>query len=268
MNNQAPLPLDIKLMNGAATALFGALLCMLVGAALAWLMRLPVFDIRGVMVVGDVSHYNAITLRANVMPRLQGTFFTLDVSAARQVFETMSWVRQAVVRRDFPNRLKVQLQEHQAVAFWGVEADTRLVNSYGEVFEANVGEVEQDNLPRLNGPQGQSAQVLAMHQTLQALFVPVDLVIEQLELTSRGSWRAQLDSGTVVELGSGSPGELVTRAQRFLKTVTQVTARYQRTPEQLAAVDLRHTDGYAMRLVGVTTLDNDSSIKTVTQNNR
>ena len=162
MNTSAPLPLDIKLMNGAATALFGVLVLMLLGAVLAYVQQLPQFAVRGVTVTGDVSHYNAISLRANVMPRLHGTFFTLDLQAARQVFETMPWVRHAVVKRDFPNRLKVHLQEHQAVAFWGVEGDSRLVNSFGEVFEANLGELEQDDLPRLNGPEGQSAQVLAM----------------------------------------------------------------------------------------------------------
>jgi len=43
----------------------------------------------------------------------------------------------AVVRRQFPNRLSVVLQEHQAVAYWGAERESLLINSYGEVFEAN-----------------------------------------------------------------------------------------------------------------------------------
>ncbi|MDD2926883.1 cell division protein FtsQ/DivIB [Rhodoferax sp.] len=261
MSSPAAMPIDIRLMNTLASALFVVAALLVLGALLGWGARLPAFAIKGVSVSGDVAHYNAITLRANVMPRLQGTFFTLDVNAARKVFETMPWVRQAIVRRDFPNRLKVQLQEHQAVAFWGPEGDSRLVNSFGEVFEANLGELEQEDLPRLNGPEGRSAQVLAMRQTLQPLFAPMDLVIDQLELTPRGGWRAQLDTGTVVELGSGDTPELTARIQRFLKTVTQVTARYQRRPEQLASVDLRHTDGYAIRLEGVSTLEAGDSKK-------
>jgi cell division protein FtsQ len=255
MNHTAPLPLDIRLMNGLASALFGVLVLMLLGAALSYVLQLPRFAIRGVTVVGDVSHYNAISLRANVMPRLKGTFFTLDLHATRQVFETMPWVRQAVVRRDFPNRLKVQLQEHQPVAYWGGEGDARLVNNFGEVFEANLGELEQDDLPRLSGPEGQSARVLATYQTLQPLFAPMELALEQLELTPRGGWRAQLESGTTLELGSGSTEELVARLERFLKTVTQATAQYSRGVDQLASVDLRHTDGYAMRLNGVSTVE-------------
>ena len=255
MKPAAPLPLDVRLMNGLATLLFVAAGLLLLGAGLGWGARSPAFAIQGVSVTGDVKHYNAITLRANVMPRLQGTFFTLDVTAAREVFETMPWVRQAVVRREFPNRLKVHLQEHQAVAFWGEEGSSSMVNSFGEVFEANAGELDHDNLPRLSGPVGQSATVLAMYQTLQPTLDPLDLSVEALELSPRGGWQAQLNTGTRVELGSGGAPELLARLDRFVQTATQVTARYQRTPEQLASVDLRHRDGYAIRLDGVTTLD-------------
>jgi cell division protein FtsQ len=257
MKNTEPLPLDVRLMNGVASALFGVVALLLLGAVLTYVQQLPFFAIRGVTVTGDVAHYNAITLRANVIPRLQGTFFTLDVNETRKVFETVPWVRQAIVRRDFPNRLKVQLQEHKAVAYWGVEGDTRLVNSFGEVFEANLGEVEQDNLPRLSGPDSQSAAVLAMYQTLQALFTPKEMALTQLELTPRGGWRVQLDAGTELELGSGSTPELLARTQRFLQTMTQATAAYKRGPDQLATVDLRHADGYAIRLNGVSTVDID-----------
>lgn len=261
MTDKPVLPLDIRLMTAAANVLLAAAVMVVMAVALVWGARLPAFEIKGLRIEGDASHYNAITLRANILPRLQGTFFTLNLDAARRAFETLPWVRQAVVRRDFPNRLKVQLQEHQAVAFWGEEGDLRLLNSYGEVFDANVGELEQDNLPRLNGPADQSAQVLVMYQSLQPLFDRLELTIEQLALTPRGGWRARLDTGALVELGSGAVPEVVARAVDFLKTVTQVTARYQRTPEQLVSVDLRHTDGYAVRMDGVMTLDGNDGKK-------
>jgi cell division protein FtsQ len=60
----------------------------------------------------------------------------------------------------------------------------------------------------------------------------------------------QLDTGAVIELGRGSPDEVLARCERFVSTVGQLTARYQR-PVQSA--DLRHRDGYAVRLRGVST---------------
>lgn len=254
MNNSLPAPLDVKLMNLTSSLLLVAFVLLALGALAGWAMAHPLFAIRGVTVAGDVNHNNALTLRANVAPQLRGTFLTIDLAAARRAFETMPWVRQAVVRREFPNRLKAILQEHQAVGYWGAEGDSTLVNSFGEVFEANVDEVEQDELPRLDGPQGQSAQVLAMYRALQPLFGRLELSVEALELTGRGSWRAKLDTGASIELGRGTEDEVAARAQRFLGTLTQVASRYGRTVTALESADLRHQEGYAVRLRGVSTV--------------
>ena len=254
MRQALPVPFDVRLMNLSASLLLAGFVLLALGAGVGWMVQHPVFAIRGVTVSGDVEHSNALTLRANVAPRLSGTFLTLDLAAARQAFEAVPWVRRAVVQREFPDRLKVLLQEHQAAAYWNAERESTLVNSFGEVFEANVGEVEQDALPRLSGPQGQAVLVLAVYRALQPLFARLDLSIEQLELTGRGGWRAQLDGGAVIELGRGAQDELVERSQRFLGTLTQVTARYGRTASALESADLRHQDGYAIRLRGVSTL--------------
>lgn len=261
MNPPLPAPMDVRLMNITASALFVVFAVLLGAAVVDWAAGHPVFAIRAITVSGEVTHNNAVTLRANVAPRLSGTFLTMDLSRARLAFEAVPWVRQAVVRREFPNRLKVLLQEHQAVAYWGREAESKLLNSFGEVFEANLGEVEQDDLPRLGGPDGQAAQVLATYQTLQPLFEQTHLVLEQLDLTAHGSWRARLDTGAALELGAGTRSEVLARTQRFLKTLTQVTARYGRKPGALETADLRHEDGYALRLAGVTTLAADGPKK-------
>jgi len=252
MNAAAAIPADVRLMNTAATALFAFGVAVLLAAAGWWALRHPWFAVAAITVEGDVSHNSAATLRANVAPRLAGNFFTVDLEAARAAFQAAPWVRQALVRREFPNRLRVRLQEHQAVALWG-EHESRMVNSFGEVFEANAGDLESDDLPRLAGPDGQSREVLAMYQALVPLFEPLDLAAVRLTLTARGSWNLELDTGATVELGRGTREEVAARAQRFVQTLTQVTSRYGRTQEALLAADLRHADGYALRLRGVAT---------------
>ncbi len=254
-------PFDVKLMNLTAAVLFTVCVLLLLGAAGWWAVRHPLFAIAGIKVQGDVAHNNAVTLRANVAPRLAGNFFTLNLAAAREAFEAVPWVRRAVVRREFPNRLRVQLQEHRAVALWGADGDTRLVNDFGEVFEANPGDIEPDELPRLSGPQDQSAHVLAMYTALTPLFGALDLGVERLSLTARGSWQLELDTAGVIELGRGTPEEVIARTQRFLQTLTQVTSRYSRQPDALISADLRHTDGYALRLRGVGTTGADAAKK-------
>lgn len=256
-----PAPLDIRLMNLTATILFVACGVLALAAAAWWAVRHPAFALTRITVVGDVAHNSAATVRANVAPRIAGNFFTVDLRAARQAFLQVPWVREATVRREFPNRLKVVLQEHRPVAFWGPEGETTLVNSFGEVFEANPGDIETEDLPRLSGPQAQSAQVLAMYRAIEPLFEPLDLSVEELTLTARGSWQVRLDSGALVEMGRGSQDEVLARARRFVDTLTQAASRYGRRPEALVSADLRHGDGYAIRLRGVSTVSADPQKK-------
>lgn len=261
MNRSEPIPLDIRLMNALFLMLVLALGVMVLLGAARSASRLSLFDIRGITVVGDTTHNNAPTLRANVAPRIAGTFFTVDLGRVRAAFEAVPWVRRAVVRRDFPNRLKVLLQEHQPVALWEGNGDVRLVNSFGEVFEANVGEVDQEDLPVFSGPEGQSAEVLAMFRALEPLFAPSELRMEQMELSGGGSWSLKLDNGAVIQLGRGSVEEVTARTHRFMKTLTQVVTRYGRQAQAVDSADLRHENGYAIRLRGVSTVAPDAKKK-------
>ncbi len=239
-------------MNAVSMA-FGWLFVLMVVALLtSWLFRQPIFNLSAITVRGDITHNNAVTLRANVAPRLAGNFFTVNLVQTRAVFESVPWVRQAVVQRQFPDKLKVSLQEHQPVAYWGPEGDTRLVNSFGEVFEANQAEIESADLPQLDGPQGQAPLVLQAYRRLSVQFEKRDMQLVRLELTGQGSWRALLDTDAELELGHGSVDEIDARTQRFLTTLNQVSARFGR---DLESADLRYSNGYAIKIKGVTTLN-------------
>jgi len=260
MADSIPAPFDVKLMNIVANIAFAMVALMLLAAGAWWVLRQPFFPLAGIKVDGEVTHNNAVTLRANVAPQLKGNFFTIDLLRARAAFESVPWVRSAVVRREFPNKLRVTLTEQVPVANWGDEAGSKLINGFGDVFEANVAEVD-DNLPRLDGPIEQAGQVLGMYRVLQPQFQPYDLAIDELTLSSRGSWKVVLDSGAEIELGRGQSEEVTARLQRFLKTVTQVAGQYRRTMADVEGADLRHNDAYALRLRGVTTVSPEAPRK-------
>ncbi len=116
-----PAPLDVKLMNWTATVLFVGCAAAVLVAAGSWARHHPMFAIGRIVVQGELVHNNAVTLRANVGPHLVGNFFTMDLAAVREAFEQVPWVRRAMVRREFPNSLRVELQEHDAFAYWGPE---------------------------------------------------------------------------------------------------------------------------------------------------
>jgi cell division protein FtsQ len=163
-------------------------------------------------------------LRANVAPQLAGNFFTVDLARARTAFESVPWVRKAVVRREFPNKLRATLTEHVPVAHWGDEAGSKLINGFGEVFEANVAEVD-DKLPRLDGPSEQAGRCWACTACWRRCSSPTSgrrscAVARQLERV--------LDSGPCIELGRGAARRWRRRTQRFLAPVTAVARQYGR----------------------------------------
>lgn len=248
------MPGDVRLMNAVAFIIFSTTTLALMAAAVLWLARAPWFTIRSVEIGGEVTRNSLNTIAANTKPKLGGNFFSVDLGDARKSFESVPWVRHAVVRRVWPNRLAVTLQEHRAVALWqGVENEgrgDRLVNQQGEVFEANLGDVEDESLPIFIGPEGSAALMLQMQRALAPLATELKAELDHLTLTSRGSWRLGLDSGATIELGRGSVAEVVQRLQRFVATLPEVNKRFGRALEY---ADLRHTDGYALRMRGVVT---------------
>jgi cell division protein FtsQ len=274
------MPADVRLMNGVAALVFALAALALLYATVKWATRSPVFTIRALSLEaspapgrsqagaapsggsggtpplgGHFVRTNVPSVRANALPRLAGNFFSIDLDATRAAFESVPWVRRAVVRRVWPNRLAITLEEHQPAALWqGLErSHERLVNSVGEVFEANLGDVEDEGLPTLAGPDARSAEVLAMWRRLGPALLPLDAPIDTLRLSARGSWRAELDNGAAIELGRGSDDEVLARAERFVRTLPTVAGRFGDAPRALVHADLRHPDGYALKLAGIST---------------
>lgn len=255
--DRTELPLDIKLMTVATRALVVVFAVLCLGAFSLWAVRHPAWSVRAITVQGDVVHQNAVTFRAQLASQMKsslaGSFLTLDLMQVKRLFEAVPWVRLAVVQRDFPNSLRVTIEEHQAVAWWGQSGSGQLVNRLGDVFDASPD--DSDGLPELAGPTHQSQQVWALFQLLQTEFTRLEMGVQRLELNERGSWSATLDSGAQIQLGRGTPDELLARTRRFTGTLSQLTARY---PGALQSVDLRYPNGYALRMRGVTTVTEDS----------
>jgi cell division protein FtsQ len=257
MEQRTAMPLDVRFMNGIATVLLLGVVLAALGSAGWWLAQHPAWALGKIVVDGDVEHQDEVIFRSHLAPQLRGSFLTLDLQQVKTLFEQVPWVRQAVVRREFPNRLRVTLDEHEAAAWWGEAGSGRLVNQQGEVFAADVDELQTSSWPELAGPEGRSGQVHAFYRQLQPLLRPLQQDISRLELGPSGHWRLSLVSGTMIELGRGEPAELMARMQRFSSTVPHLLSRY--GGRSLQSVDLRYPNGYAVRMQGVKTATDDKA---------
>ena len=61
MTHPLPVPLDVKLMNLTATLLLLGFVLLALATGGRWLAHHPVFAIRGIAVLGDISHTSALS---------------------------------------------------------------------------------------------------------------------------------------------------------------------------------------------------------------
>src|SRR5689334_13160503 len=212
---------NVRQLNLAANALNALLVLVLLAAGAYWLIQRPNFALREIRIDGDTEHINSPTVRATVVGRLKGNFFTVDLDAARQAFEQMPWVRRASVRRVWPNALAVTLEEYKPLGTWG---NDQLVSVDGDLFTANQGELDED-LPAFDGPVGTSKEVVARYFDFKKWLAPLGAAPDEVTLSPRYAWTVKLSNGMQIEYGrERNPSTLAERSNRLTAAWKAVTA--------------------------------------------
>jgi cell division protein FtsQ len=241
---------DVRLLNATANGLMALAAAALLAGAAFWAVQRPSFALHAIVVEPatpgqPLHHVNRALLRSSGAVRLQGNFFTVDLDAVRESFESVPWVRRAHVRRIWPNTLYVGIEEHEPLAVWN---DGRLVNRQGELFAASVAEAEADTaLLEFSGPPGSEAEVTRRWAELRDQVAPLSLAPEAVMLSARYAWSARLDNGTLLLLGREQGLPIADRVARWVALYPTVQTRLNR---EVVSVDLRYPNGFAMRAPG------------------
>ena len=243
---------DVKLLNATTNALIALVLLVLLASGLWWVAQRPMFTLKTIRVEGmadaPLRRVNSLTIRASAVPRIKGNFFTADLDAVRAAFESVPWVRKAMVRREWPNKLIVTVEEHRALGTWG--DDGRLLSVKGDVFTANLAEAEDDGeLLEFEGPDGSEKEVVARFAQFRNWFAPIRLTPEAVHLSNRYAWSVKLDNGMTVELGREQGDALLKeRISRLVSVYPQLLERLQGKIEN---VDMRYPNGLALKADGL-----------------
>ncbi|MCA1324477.1 cell division protein FtsQ/DivIB [Herbaspirillum sp. alder98] len=243
---------DVKMLNAASSALLALVALALVGSGLWWVAQRPMFTLHTIRIESatelPLEKINALTVRSAAVPRIRGNFFTTDLTAVRGAFEAVPWVRRALVRREWPDRLVVKIEEHRALGTWG--EDGKLLSQKGDVFTANLAEAEDDGeLLEFEGPEGSEAQVVARLAQFRQWFAPLKLEPESLQLSNRYAWTLRMDNGMTVELGRDQ-GDAVLK-ERVDRLVAVYPQLMQRLQGKIENVDLRYPNGLALKADGM-----------------
>lgn len=223
-----------RVLLWVANGLYALAAAMFLYAVLFTVVRLPIFPLREVRVEGDLGHVTREQIRFIVSRHLRGNFFTLQLEHARDAFRKVPWIRNVSVRRRWPDKLEVVMEEHHALARWGTVA---LVNTHGELFHAAY----DAELPVFEGPPDGVREIAEQYGACERLLQAAGMHITQVALSPRRAWELTTDRGMVIALGREESRQ---RLQKFLGVYAATLGRLN---VQVAYADLRYPNGFAVR---------------------
>ena len=193
--------------------------------------------VRHVRVEGEVAGVNPDELEAALLPRLQGSFLTLDLKALERVASEVPWVGEVKVSRVWPDTLEFEIREQTPVARWG---NDELIAEAGEIFRIPSKQADFSDLVKLHGPRGRETQVLSMFDHLGAQFESRGQKLVSLDLSDRLAWTAELADGLRIVYGNQDPLEVTDRLEALLPNLQRMRSA------EVKSVDLRYPRGFAV----------------------
>jgi len=194
------------------------------------------FPIRTVEIRDELKRIGEPQIAEAIAPYLDKGFFGLNVGGVQQNIMNLPWVASASVKRIWPDKLLVSIQEQTPQARFGEDG---ILNTEGVVFYPGKEFIPR-NLPHFKGPSERAKEMLQQYHMILEALGPVGLSIAELELAPNGVLRVSLGNGIAIVLGKAEYNE---RLARFVLA-------YQSTLHSLlpkiAYVDLQYTNGLAI----------------------
>ncbi len=224
------------------------------------------FQVDTVRYHGYFERVSPEELDAAVLPVVSGNILTIDIDSVERAVESLPWVSKATITKHWPSTIGVSVNEHRPVARWAAGG---CVSARGVHIEGDVS-LLPESIPLLAGPDEQASEILNRYQAWGTVLAGVGLTIESLRLSSRGAWRARLkvndpsvsrppqaygENTDFDQYGSVRFDLLIGRTDSN-ERVARFTRVYRRAlfprVAWLERVDLRHTNGFAVKWINST----------------
>lgn len=194
-----------------------------------------ILPISSVKIEGEFNYLDKERLRKQAMPVVDGGFFSVDLSAVRNVFISLPWVEDVSVRRQWPDQLLVRVIEKKPVVYWG---DNAVLSAKGVLFIPD--KKLSENLPYLQGPEGLHKIMFQELARMQAWLLETGLYIQYMSLDERRSWTLKMTDGIELRLGREKMHQ---RLQRFASVYKN---NFQSEARKIKHIDMRYTNGFAV----------------------
>lgn len=168
-----------------------------------------------------------------------GTFMSQDVDVLQQQIMHLKWIKQASVRKQWPDELKIHIVEYVPYARWN---DLQLIDKEGNVFSVPAERVSDKTLPLLYGPEGGEKEVLEGYNTMSQALGTAKFKLKTVAMSERRSWQLVLDNDVRIELGREN------RSKRLERFIALYPMLLQQAPpdKRIVSLDMRYDTGAAV----------------------
>lgn len=208
---------------------------------LGWMKDASRLPLSKLVVTGERQYTTNDDIRQAILSLgAPGTFMTQDVNVIQQQIERLPWIKQASVRKQWPDELKIHLVEYVPFARWN---DQLMVDADGNTFSVPLERVRNKQLPMLYGPEGGEADVLEGYRDMSQTLAAGKFKLKTVAMTARHSWQLGLDDDTRLELGRDDRSR---RLARFIELYPLLQRQAQSENKRISYVDLRYDSGAAV----------------------
>jgi len=202
--------------------------------AVGWAFDQP---IETVAVQGRFQRVAPVDVERVVKAQLHGAgLLSVDLTRVRRAIHTLPWVDAVSVQRAWPRGLNVLVIEQTAAARWGEQG---LLNTRGELFDTEARHIPPE-LAQLEGPAGKESAVAQRYLAAEGRLMQAGVRLTAMRLDARGAWEFDLANGVTVRLGRRQVDE---RFEKFMNTALKLVTQ---RGEDIAYVDMRYTNGFAI----------------------
>jgi|TARA_B110000003_G_scaffold149956_1_gene150893 cell division protein FtsQ len=190
--------------------------------------------IKEIVIVNSYEHIDKEQINLIANRYLQSNYFKVDLNKIRFAFKKLPWVRDVSLRRKWPDKIVVSIEEHQVIARWN---RVGLVNKEGEIFHA----ASEENLPLFIGNESHVKEITLKYKEIKKILEKEMMYVSIISLSERLSWEITTTDRLKINLGKD---DILQKIIQFTDNFKYVISELKSTIEY---VDLRYRDGFSVR---------------------
>lgn len=185
---------------------------------------------------------------------LPNTYIGQNVDDIQQEIMQFPWIKQASVRKQWPDRLIVSIEEYKPAFYWN---DLFLLDNNGNIFNVPSDHFVERKLPKLYGPEGKEKTIVKIYYKFDDLSKKLassrlTLQIKSAVSNERNAWQLMIKQciagicheNQEIKLILGSEN-IEQRYLQFIKLLPEIQARIPKD-EKIMVADLRYESGISV----------------------